>query len=79
MRHDTIIRCFQTIEAMDMKGGTTAKELAKHMGVSVRTAYRYIASASVAKSVVKHPGAPTRFERIKPEASFDGVDIEHCV
>lgn len=74
MRHDTLIRCFQTIEAMITGAGVTANELSQRLKVSRRTAYRYIDSASIVMPVVQSPETPARFKISMPSAHFGGTN-----
>ena len=73
MRLDTYIRCFQTINALKRRYGVTAKELQCILGCSLKTAYRYLDSASIALPVMSE-GYPARYRLVETDGVIGGVE-----
>jgi predicted DNA-binding transcriptional regulator YafY len=76
MRCDTLMRCFQTIEALRRKHGVTAKELAEELGLHSRSAYRYLDAASLVLPVTQDDGSPSRFSLIEPTGGIGGRETD---
>ena len=69
MRADIIIKCTKAIRAMSKPGGITAASMADALGVSKRTAYRYVDAISLVLPVFQHEGYPAKFELSEPVGS----------
>jgi hypothetical protein len=72
MRLDNLIKCFQTIDALNQRNGITAKELQHKLKCSLKTAYRYLDAASLVLNVTAD-GYPQRFKLNEPIGCFDKI------
>ena len=73
MRLDRTIRCFQTFQALHRKQGVTAIELRDILECSLKTAYRYLDSASCVLLIYSE-GWPQRFKLNDPIGNFDRLE-----
>jgi predicted DNA-binding transcriptional regulator YafY len=67
MRSDVIANCMLAFRALESRNGVTAAELSEALGLSLRSAYRYIDAASVVAPVIETGTRPARF-RIEGKA-----------
>ena len=61
-RGETLESCFQIITLLQRRRGVSAVEAAEHLGVSRRTAYRYLNAASLVLPVWTKGAQPKRYK-----------------